>query len=127
MLFCRSSIVVIALPNDAFGARLNDTVIDGNCPWCVIESGSVVVSKCENALSGMGLLSVELVVPEAFTPAVADVITRAAGASVFADGVYSALCVSAFDPADVEPLPDELEAPAPVVPEAAFDWMKMWF
>src|SRR5580698_8424662 len=63
MLFCSLSIFVIALPSDAFGARLNETVIDGNCPWCVIESGSVTVSKCEKALSGIALADVELVIP----------------------------------------------------------------
>jgi hypothetical protein len=45
MLFCKLLMSEIALPSEACGARLNDTVIDGNCPWCVIESGSVVVSK----------------------------------------------------------------------------------
>jgi hypothetical protein len=42
---------------------------------------------------------------------------------VFAEGVYRAVVVSAFDPAEVEPLPEEVEAPAPLVPEAALDWM----
>src|ERR1700712_985633 len=50
----------IALLNEAPGARLKDTVIAGNCPWCVIDSGAVVVSKCEKALSGTALLMVEL-------------------------------------------------------------------
>ena len=63
MLFCRSPIVVIALPSEEFVARLKETVNDGNCPWCVIDSGSVVVSKCENALRGIALLGVELVTP----------------------------------------------------------------
>ena len=48
-----------------------------------------------------------------------------ATANVAADGVYNVDAVSAFDPAEVDPLPDELEAPAPLVPEAAFDWIKM--
>src|SRR5260370_37230525 len=45
MSFWVFSMAVMAPPSEAFGARLNETVIDGNCPWCVIESGSVVVSK----------------------------------------------------------------------------------
>src|ERR1017187_1930279 len=127
MSFCSLSIVLMALPREAFGARLNETVIDGNCPWCVIESGWVVVSKCENALSGMAWLGLTVVAPAALTPVVPAVRTRVAGASELADGVYIAEAVSAFEPAEVEPLPEELEAPAPLVPVAAFAWMKMWF
>src|ERR1035441_788079 len=118
MPFCRLVTVVMALPSEAFGARLKDTVMAGNCPWRVIESGSVMVSKCENALSGMALLGVPLVAPAEFPP----VRMRVAGASVFAAGVYSAPTVSAFDPAEVEPLPDEVDAPAPEVPVAPFAW-----
>jgi len=29
--------------------RLNDTVIDGNCPWWLMESASVVFSKCRES------------------------------------------------------------------------------
>jgi hypothetical protein len=123
MLFCSVSMVVMALPSDAFGARLKETVIDGNCPWCVMESGSVVVSKWEKALRGMALLGVELVIPAELAPLVDAVVpaamTRAGGAMVFALGVYRVDAVSAFEPADVEPLPDDVEAPAPVVPAAA--------
>jgi hypothetical protein len=32
----------MAPPSAAFGARLKETVIAGNWPWWVIESGSVV-------------------------------------------------------------------------------------
>ena len=42
------------------------------------------------------------------------------GASVFADGVNNADPVSAFEPADVEPLPDEDEAGAPLCPAEEF-------
>jgi len=114
----------MALPSEAFGAKLKDTVMAGNCPWRVIESGSVMVSKCENALSGMALLGVPLVAPAEFTPpaVVPAVRMRVAGASELAAGVYSAPAVSAFDPAEVEPLPDEVDAPAPMVPVAAFAW-----
>ncbi len=91
MSFCSLSIVSIALPSDAFGARLNETVIEGNCPWCVIESGSVVVSKWDIALSGIALLGTELVIPAELTPPaeefVAGVSTRAGGVSMDDDGV----------------------------------------
>ena len=42
------------------------------------------------------------------------------GDNVFADGVNNADPVSAFDPADVEPLPDEDEAGAPLCPTDEF-------
>jgi hypothetical protein len=99
-------------------------VIAGNCPWCIIDSGSVVVSKCENALNGTALLKVELVVPAEVAPllefefAVLDVRALIGGVNVFADAVNKTELVSAFDPADVEPLPDDEVAAAPVVPDA---------
>jgi len=129
IFFCRLSMSVMAVPSDAFGARLNETVIDGNCPWCVIESGSVVISKRENALSGIALLGVVLVAPAELTPLVVvllpEVRTLAGGASVLAEGVYNVEAVSAFDPAEVEPFPEEVDAPAPLVPEAAFAWINI--
>jgi hypothetical protein len=54
---------------------------------------------------------------------VLDVSAFTGGASVFADGVNNAVPVSAFDPADVEPLPDEDEAGAPLRPAEEFDSM----
>ncbi len=45
----------MAEPSAAFGARLNETVAAGNCPWWVIESGWVVVWTLANALSGTAL------------------------------------------------------------------------
>jgi hypothetical protein len=46
------------------------------------------------------------------------------GAMEFADGVYSDEVVSAFDPAaDAPEDANEEEAPAPVAPEDALDWM----
>ena len=69
----------------------------------------------------------ELVAPAEVAPpadaVVLDVRAFAGGVRVFAEGVYRAVVVSAFDPAEVEPLPEEVEAPAPLVPEAALDWM----
>ena len=60
MSFCTLVIAVIALPSAAFGARLKETVIAGNCPWWLMESGSLARSKCVNALSGTALLFAEL-------------------------------------------------------------------
>src|ERR1700732_5237642 len=93
--FCASSTAVMALPSAALGARLNETVIAGNCPWWLIESASVVFSKCEKALSGTALLMAELGAPAEDAPlfdveAVVGVSAFAGGARVFAAGVYSA-------------------------------------
>jgi len=69
----------------------------------------------------------ELVLPAEVAPpldaAVLEVRALAGGVRVLAEGVYSAEVVRAFDPAEVEPLPEEVEAPAPFVPEAALAWM----
>src|SRR5580692_5646368 len=127
--FCVLSTAVMASPSAAFGARLNDTVIAGNCPWWLMESASVVFSKCEKALSGTALLRAELVTPAEFAPLldVADAPGESAfagGASVFAAGVYGAEAVSALDPAEDAPEEaNEVEAPAPVAPADALDWM----
>jgi len=127
--FSTLSTAVIASPSAAFGARLNDTVIDGNCPWWLMESASVVFSKCEKALSGTALLMEELVAPAEVAPLfdVEGVVGESAfagGVSVFADGVYWAELVSAFDPAEDDPEDaNEVEAPVPVAPEDALDWM----
>jgi hypothetical protein len=85
-----------------------------------MESGSVVVWKCENALKGTALLVVELVAPAEVAPPLVvvelDFNAFAGAVSVFAEGVYNAEEVSAFEPADVEPTEDEEDAAAPVVP-----------
>ena len=118
MLFCTLLIAVMAWPSAALGARLNDTVMAGNCPWCVITSGSVVFSKCAKAPRGTALLMAELVVD-----AVVETLAESAlvgGIRVFAAGVYSAEVVSAFDPAEDDPEDAKEEAAAaPVVPEDA--------
>ena len=120
-------IAVIAPPRDAFGARLKDAVMDGNCPWWLMTSASFVFSKCAKALSGMALLLAELAVPRADAvgfEADADAGERAfvAAASVFAAGVYRADAVSALDPAALDPEDEnEDEAPVPVAPAEAFD------
>src|SRR6202035_4321137 len=104
--FSTVSTAVMASPSAPFGARLNDTVIAGNCPWWFMESGSVVFTKYENALKGTALLAFELVVVAAVT----DLFALAAelfgdsafvgGVREFDDGVYFAVVVRAFDPAD---------------------------
>src|ERR1700683_1445079 len=102
--FCALSTAVMALPSAALGARLNETVMAGNCPWWLIESASVVFSKCENALNGTALLIAEVVAPAEPAPLLDEAVERlaesafAGGASVFADGVYCAEPVSALEP-----------------------------
>jgi hypothetical protein len=71
----------------------------------------------------------ELVVPAEFAPVLGvddplGVSAFAGGARVFADGVYSAELVDAFDPAEDDPEDaKEEEAPAPVAPADALAWM----
>ncbi len=93
----------------------------------MIESGSVVISKCENALKGTALLIAELVVPAEFAPLVEEPLaaarTLAGTLSVLAEGVYCADSVSAFEPAEVEPTEEVDEAAAPLAPLDAPDWM----
>ena len=92
-------------------------------------SASVVFSKREKALSGTALLVAELVVPAEFAPLldVEEELAESAftgGARVFADGAYSAEVVSALDPAEDDPEDaNEEEAPVPVAPADALDWM----
>jgi hypothetical protein len=75
------------------------------------------------------LLREELVAPAEVAPLfdVEGVVGESAfagGARVFADGVYCAELVSAFDPAEEDPEDaNEVEAPVPVAPEEALDWM----
>ena len=95
-----------------------------------MESGSVVFSKCENALSGTALLVDELVVPAEVAPLLdvaVEVLVESAlagGARVFAEGVYCAEAVSALEPAEDAPEDaNEEEAPVPVAPADALDWM----
>src|SRR5271163_2815138 len=118
----------MAVPSDAFGARLNDTVMAGNCPWWVMASGSVAFSKCANALRGTALLVEELVEPAELAPVLdVDVVllcesALAGGVRTFEPGVNSAVEVRAFDPAEDDPDDaKEEEAPVPVAPEDALD------
>src|ERR1700722_3870087 len=119
--FCALSTAVMASPSAALGARLNETVMAGNCPWWLIESGSVVFSKCEKALNGTALLMAELVAPAEVAPLLDVELTAlderalVGGARVLAAGVYSAEDVSEFEPAEDDPEDaKEEEAPAPV-------------
>ena len=92
-----------------------------------MESCSVVFSKCAKALSGTALLIAELVEPAEPAPTLDDAVEVLAdralvgGARVFAEGVYSAELVSAFDPPEADP-EDENEdaAAAPLAPAEAF-------
>src|SRR6202034_1244845 len=54
-------IASIASPSEALPARLNETVIDGNWPWWLIESDSVPGSIRVKAPRGTALLGMELV------------------------------------------------------------------
>jgi len=71
----------------------------------------------------------ELVAPAEFAPVleVEEALGESAfrgGARVFAPGVYWAEAVSALDPAEDDPdEANEEEAPVPVAPEDALDWM----
>ena len=125
MSFCTLLTAVMALPSEAFGARLNDTVMAGNCPWWVMASDSVVFSKCAKALSGMALLVAELVAPAEPAPLLVEPLAESAlagGAREFAAGVYRAEPVSEFDPAEDDPEDaKEVEAPAPLAPDDALD------
>ena len=125
MSFCTLSTAVIAAPSEELSARLNDTVMAGNCPWWVMASGSVVFSKCAKALSGTALLVAELVALAVLGVALDAFVSAFAGAArVFADGVYSAEVDTALEPAEDDPeaAKDE-EAPAPLEPEDALDWI----
>jgi hypothetical protein len=108
---------------------LNDTVMAGNCPWWLMESASVVFSKCEKAFNGTALLVDELVAPAEFAPVLGvdeaiGVSAFAGGVKVFAAGVYNAEPVGAFDPAEDDPEEANDEAaPAPLAPAEALAWM----
>ena len=99
-----------------------------------MDSGSVVFSKCAKALNGTALLGVELVAPAEVDPLLDVEVTAfavsalAGGASVFADGVYGAEAVTEFNPAEDDPDDaNDVEAPAPVAPDDAFDWISRRF
>ena len=90
----------------------------------------MVFSKCAMALNGTALPGTELVEPAEVAPLLDVAVDELAvsalpgGASVLADGVYFAEAVSALDPAEDDPEAlKEVDAPAPLVPEAALDWM----
>ncbi len=106
---------------------MKETVIAGNCPWCVMERAWVVVSKCEKVLRGSALAVDELVAPAEPEPmldvevTVLEVRAFGGGAIVLADGVNKAEPVSALEPAEVDPFPEDDEAGAPLWPTEEFD------
>src|SRR5690349_19952089 len=59
----------IAVPRETRGPRLKDTVTAGNCPWCLMESGSVVIDCFVNVLNGIALAPTELFVVFGVVPA----------------------------------------------------------
>src|SRR5271170_5054380 len=97
----------IAPPNEAPGARLNDIVTAGNCPWWLIESASGTLSTRVNALRGTALggavavaafaVEAELLAPTLVFIAFVGTLRTAA------DGVYAAAVVVALEPAEDEP------------------------
>ena len=88
----------------------------------------MVFSKCAIALRGTALAIVELVLPAEVPPLLDDdveapaVSALAGAARVLAEGVYFAEEVSALEPAEADAdAANDVEAPAPLVPEAALD------
>src|SRR5258707_5035009 len=91
-----------------------------------MERDWVLVSKCENALNGTGLLIAELVAPANVAPLL-EVAEEVLAVSAFtgvervlADGVKRGGVVRALEPAEGEPLPVELAGGAPA-PAAALE------
>ena len=80
-------------------------------------------------LSGTALLVAELVAPAEAAPLLDEAVELvesafAGGARVLAAGVYCAEAVSALEPAEDDPEDaKEEEAPVPVAPDDALDWM----
>src|SRR3979409_2222619 len=103
------STAVIALPRAAPGARLKDTVTEGNCPWWLMESGEFTLSKCVNALSGTGLAEAELVLAfDALVAVVAvaptpEVRAFSGGVRTPDEGVNFTEAVRALEPAAADP------------------------
>src|ERR1700704_3130449 len=120
---------VMALPRAAPGARLKDTVTEGNCPWWLMESGDLTLSKHVNALSGTALAGEELVLAfDALVAAVAVAPTPelrafSGGVRTPEEGVNFTEAVRAFEPAAADPdAAKEEKAGAPVAPEDVFAW-----
>src|SRR5260370_37969704 len=100
------SMAEIALPSAAPGARLNDNVTTGNCPWRLIERGEDFRSKRVNTLKGTAFAPLELLVR------VVAVVGAAPMPAVMAVGGWERTCdggvkltggVNAFDTAEADP------------------------
>ena len=126
MSFCTLSTAEMASPSEEFSARLNETVIAGNWPWWLMERGSVVFSKWQNALNGTSLLIAELLEPAEPAPVLTtfDESALDGGAKVLAVGVYCAVPVRAFEPAEDDPEAEkEVDAAVPLAPLDVLDKM----
>ena len=51
-LYRACAIALVALPSDSPGARLNEIVTTGNCPWWLMASRAGIVSKWLKVESG---------------------------------------------------------------------------
>ncbi len=102
---------------------MNETVTEGNCPWWLMESGSLEASKWVKADNGMGVARVvdgaELEVPE-LTAAPEVLVVEEPGALVVPepDRVVLDAAVLLLEELPVELLADRI---ALLVPAVAFD------
>src|SRR6516164_8243497 len=117
-------ISLMAVPSDACGAKLNETVTAGNWPWWLMESASVVGAMLAKVLRGTAFAAVELVRVLVVPMAVVVPITLFGVVISPEDGVYLTPAVSAFEPAAADADDEnDVTAPAPVALAEAFDWM----
>ena len=77
--------LLMAVPSEARGARLNEMVTAGNCPWCVIVSGCRTRLTWVKAFRGTALECCELVLVFVVTVVFASAVCK--GASNEAAGV----------------------------------------
>src|SRR5580698_5035270 len=126
----------MAVPSEALFPRLKETVTEGNCPWWLMESASVMVEAWVKALRGIAFAPTEAmavlgVVPAADPPLTDELpapavpeSTEAGGLRTADEGVYLVDAVSALEPAAAEADEEnDVAAPAPLAPDEALDWM----
>ena len=121
------STLLMAVPNEARGARLKEMVTAGNWPWWVIVSGTVATVADVNVSSGTAFAGVELVVRLAEGTVVFARVVRMGASSVSAGvGVYCTDCVVALEPAEAElDEENEVAAEAPTAFADALDCRKI--